>query len=341
MGEGATLRSKHRRLHFSVAVLAIVAMTLALTPAAAGPLSGTSEYPDVAFLARNDVPFDAQTAASMAAQLGAPMFITNPNALADAARDGIANLNPDVIIVAGGVFAVSDEVANAAAAACDPDCTIDRYAGAGRDETAADLAGIADKYGFDRPVLQGSNQVVGDVHVGGTVNADAITVQDTALVSGLNADRLDGLHASAFARTDDIPIIEIVPGTSTSSSQPPDPFPQNSLVDVFADPPGFSFTTTATGRLHITFHAVFDKDCHDNNKEWAWLVLDGTPIRNSAIKLPADSVDAIDHTLTGVTTDPVPAGGHTVEVHAGAEGCGSGSASWRHYATGSVIVLGD
>lgn len=192
------MRSKRWKLHFSVSVLAIVAMTLALTPAIADPLSGTDEYPDVAFLARNDVPFDAQTAASMAAQLGAPMFITNPNALSDAAADGIADLNPDVLIVAGGVFAISDAVANEAAAACDPDCTVDRRAGAGRDETAAVLAKIAADYGFDRPVLQGSNQVVGDLNIGGTLNVDALTVQDMDVVAGLNADRIDGKHASDF-----------------------------------------------------------------------------------------------------------------------------------------------
>lgn len=186
------MRAGRWKLHLSVAGVAIAAMTLALTPAVADPLPDTDEYPDVAFLARNDVPFDAQTAASMAAQLGAPMFITNPKALSDAAADGIADLNPDVLIVAGGEFAVSDDVANAAAERCDPDCDVDRRFGTGRDETAAALASIAADYGFDRPVLQGSRQVVGDVNVGGTINADAITVQDTGLVSGLNADQLDG-----------------------------------------------------------------------------------------------------------------------------------------------------
>lgn len=192
------MRRDRWKLHLSVAVTVIAAMTLALSPAVADPVPGTDDYPDVAFLARNDVPFDAQTAASMAAQLGAPMFITNPNALSDAAAEGIAGLNPEVIIVAGGEFAVSDDVANAAASACEPDCTVDRRFGTGRDGTAAALAEIAADYGFDRPVLQGSNQVVGDVTVGGTVHADALDVEDTGLVSGLNADRVDGKHADDF-----------------------------------------------------------------------------------------------------------------------------------------------
>lgn len=51
-------------------------MALAISPVLADPLPGADGYPNVAFLARNDVPFDAQTAASIAAQLGAPMFIT-------------------------------------------------------------------------------------------------------------------------------------------------------------------------------------------------------------------------------------------------------------------------
>lgn len=157
----------------------------------------------------HDVPFDAQTAASVAAQLGAPMFITNPDALSDAAAAGIADLNPEVIVVAGGEFAISESVADEAAGQCSPDpCEIDRRFGTGRDETAAALAGIAADYGFDRPVLQGANQVAGDVHVGGTVHTDSITVQDTGVVSGLNADRLDGVHASDY-RFIDVPLLGI------------------------------------------------------------------------------------------------------------------------------------
>lgn len=325
------------KLHLSVLALAMAAMTLALTPAVADPLAGTDEYPDVAFLARNDVPFDAQTAASMAAQLGAPMFITNPNVLSDAARDGIAELNPQVLIVAGGIFAMSDDVAQRAAAACEPDCAVDRRAGAGRDETAAELAAIAADYGFDRPVLQGDNQVVGDVHVGGTIHADAITVQDTGRVSGLNADLLDGVDATEFARNEDVPVIEMVPAAGTSSVQPPDPLPANRLTVSTLD---VAFTSTATGRLHLSYQAVFDLDCGDSVSEWAWLVLDGTPIRDSATRLPPDSVGAVHHTLTGVTNEPVPAGDHTVTVHAGADACGGSSALTSGYATGTVLVLG-
>lgn len=125
-------------------------MALAISPVLADPLPGADEYPDVAFLARNDVPFDAQTAASVTAQLGAPMFITSPTTLSNAASEGIGARNPDVIIVAGGTAAISEEVAEQAAAVCSPDCPIDRFAGTGRDETAAALADIADKYGFQR-----------------------------------------------------------------------------------------------------------------------------------------------------------------------------------------------
>lgn len=220
------MRSGRWKLHLSVVVVAIAAMTLALTPAIADPLSDTDEYPDVAFLARNDVPFDAQTAASIAAQLGAPMFITNPNTLSDAAADGIADLNPDVLIVAGGSVAVSAAVADEAAAQCDPSCTIDRRFGTGRDQTAAALATIASDYGFDRPVLQGSKQVVGDVNVGGKVNADAITAQDTGLVSGLNADRLDGMHADAFLGVNEkAKDADAVDGINSDDLQVPDTAP--------------------------------------------------------------------------------------------------------------------
>lgn len=212
------MRSGRWTLHLSVAVLAVAAMTLALTPAVADPIPGTEEYADVAFLARNDVPFDAQTAASAAAQLGAPMFITNPSVLSDAAADGIADLNPDVLIVAGGEFAISEAVAAEAAAQCDPDCEIDRRFGTGRDETAAALAGIAADYGFDRPVLQGSNQVVGDVHVGGTVHTDALTVQDLGVVTGLNADRIDDLHASDLGSLDSYRDQDLDEGTTHANS---------------------------------------------------------------------------------------------------------------------------
>lgn len=212
------MRSGRWALHLSVAVVAVAAMTLALTPAVADPIPDTDEYPDVAFLARNDVPFDAQTAASVAAQLGAPMLITTPNALSDAAADGIADLNPDVLIVAGGSAAISEAVADEAAQQCDPDCEIDRRFGTGRDETAVALAGIAAEYGFDRPVLQGSDQVVGDVHVGGTVHTDTLTVQDPGLVTGLNTDRIDGLHAGDLGSLDSYRDLDLEEGTTHANS---------------------------------------------------------------------------------------------------------------------------
>lgn len=310
------MRSERWKLHLSVAVLALAAMTLALTPASAGPLFGTDEYPDVAFLARNDVPFDAQTAASMAAQLGAPMFITNPTVLSDAAANGIADFNPDIIVVAGGVFAISDAVAAEAAAQCDPDCTIDRRWGNGRDETAADLATIPGDYGFDRPALQGAKQTVGDVHIGGTVHTDAITVQDTGLVSGLNADRVDGMHASDFlGATEKAADSDKVDGLDANAiSRVAYDFELGVALDGMSGIAASTTITAPTDGLLVLSGSLDLVNTSTADTVACFFVVDGTALDN-LFSQTVDGSGSMTHTnmsLDGV--EPVASGSHTVEI---------------------------
>lgn len=185
-----------RRLGAGIAGLALLAGAWVVAPVLAAPLAGVDEYPRVVVLARHDVPFDALGAGAVAAQLGAPVIITSPTALSDTARLAIVAADPEVILVAGGPVAISEEVAAQAAAACDPTCTIDRRGGEDRDATAALLAQVTQDYDVGGPVVTGDKQVVGDVHLGGTLHADDITVQSGQRVQRLNADRVDGVHAS-------------------------------------------------------------------------------------------------------------------------------------------------
>jgi hypothetical protein len=91
----------------------------------------------VVFLARNDVPFDAQTAAAIAGKAGVPVLLTNPNNLSTSTADELKKLNPSLVIIVGGPLAISDTVKAQVEALGFP---TQRVFGTGRDETAVALA---------------------------------------------------------------------------------------------------------------------------------------------------------------------------------------------------------
>jgi hypothetical protein len=210
----------HHSRTFGRAVAAALAccmlVALLLLPAAADPVAGTDEFPRVAFVARNDVPFDSLALGPVAGALGGIVVITSPSALSSAARDALVAYAPDLVVIAGGSAAISPAV-EAAIDAAGP-WTVARKAGAGRDQTAAALATLLTDLAMGRPALSGGRQIVDDVTIGGTLSADALAVQSTGLVANLNADRLDDKHAADLAsRTESatFPAVFGLPSTVT------------------------------------------------------------------------------------------------------------------------------
>lgn len=168
-----------------------------LVPAVAdiGDVGSADEFPRVAFVARNDVPFDSLAVGPVAGALGGVVALTPAAGLSDAARDTLVEFDPDVVVLAGGEAALSASVEDEVGAA--GDWEVERVAGAGRDQTAAQIAGILDDLGVDRPVLAGDREIVGDVTIGGSLTVDSISVTD-----GIDADTLDGAGPEDFVAAD-------------------------------------------------------------------------------------------------------------------------------------------
>lgn len=92
-----------------------------------------------------------------------------------------------------------------------------------------------------------------------------------------------------------------------------------------------TFTTTKSGRLHITMHVNGAVICATTNSFDAWIAVDDVPVMNSHRVLFEPPVGAgFDSdgfgpiTMEGLTAAPVAAGTHTVKVNLA---CNSGSAS--------------
>jgi hypothetical protein len=162
------------------AALLLVLIVLGVVRAA--PLPSTDPFPRLAFVARNDVPFDSLAIGPIAGAVGGIVVITSPTSLSDAARQTLVDFAPDTVVIAGGRGAVSDAVAAQIDAAGPWDVV--RKAGAGRDQTAAALATVLTDLGVGRPALTGARQVVGDVRVGGLVHADTLRSQGAAVLGG-------------------------------------------------------------------------------------------------------------------------------------------------------------
>jgi hypothetical protein len=97
---------------------------------------GTSTFP-VVFVARDDVPFDSQTAAAVAGKAGVPVLLTNPASLSSSTAAELTKLNPKLVIVVGGTGAVSDHVVSQIEALGFP---VQRLSGGDREGTAEALA---------------------------------------------------------------------------------------------------------------------------------------------------------------------------------------------------------
>ena len=297
-----------------VALLAVAGVTAAIAADPAEP-----PPPRIAFLANGIVPADALAAGPIAGQLGAPIYTTQPDVLPAGTAGALGAYGPELVVVLGGPVAIHDTVVTQVAAATGldavapsptPTAGIVRAAGGDRFETATIVAKLLEAY------------------------APAYLLTD---LQAADADLLDGQDSSAFARTSDLPVLEMVPAPGTSTNQPPDPLPEDQMD--FSSQLDVAFTTTATGRLHISHQAVFGLSCEGT--EWVWLALDGIPIRDSVVTFPPNAHEPMLHTLLAVTTDPVPAGSHTITLQGGADTCTALDATTVGYATGTVLVLGD
>ena len=107
----------------------------------------------------------------------------------------------------------------------------------------------------------------------------------------------------------------------------------------YADDFQSTLTTTRAGKLFLTLRAWVALDCSGGGLGWAWIKLDGQPVKGSLTRVSAVG-DEPQQVLTGVTSGVVAAGQHTLDFGAR---CGSGSPSGTQrdaYSTGTAIVLG-
>lgn len=187
-----------RRRGVVPALMLVVAMLMlgGVTAAGADPLQGVEQLRRIVIVARNDVPADALSAGPIAGALGGVILITPTGALSAPAHDALVQFAPDRVYIAGGSAAISAATEQAIDAAGPWDVV--RKHGPTRDHTAAALATILDDLGVERPALSGQPQIIGDVHLGGTLHADSLTVQSADHVANLNADLLDGLDSGDF-----------------------------------------------------------------------------------------------------------------------------------------------
>ena len=196
-GQRTWSRPGLRRLVLPLTLLIVLALAVPL--ARATPLPEPDEFPRVAFVARNDVPFDALTVGPVAGALGGIAVLTPPSRLGDAARDALVAFDPDLVVIAGGQAAVSADAQAQIAAAGDWDVV--RKAGPGRDETAAELATLLTDLGAGRPAILGDGQVVGDLHVGGLVHADDLAVESRMVFTDTLETNLASLAGATSAAT--------------------------------------------------------------------------------------------------------------------------------------------
>lgn len=185
-----TIHHASRRALVALAALAAFAATT--VPAHAQP---TEPLPRLAVLARDDVAVDALAAGPVAGAMGSPLLVTSSTELHPSTAEALQALAPDLVVLAGGTTALSQAVEDAVEALGLP---VQRVGGQNRNETAALLSSLAADYGVERPVVTGA-RVTGEA----TLDRLRLTAEDSpplevsssAVITGLNADLLDGLSA--------------------------------------------------------------------------------------------------------------------------------------------------
>lgn len=126
-------------------VTTVLALLLVMIAAVGATARSGGPATSFAFLARGDNPVDALAAAPVAGRLDAPVLLTPPDHLADAARDELLDVAPDVVVLAGGAAALSEAV-RAQVEAILPDAEVRRVDGLDRYDTAARIAALIREY---------------------------------------------------------------------------------------------------------------------------------------------------------------------------------------------------
>lgn len=142
-----------------------------------GFLSAGAATQKIVFVARDDVAFDAAIAASVAGKVGMPLLLTPPTSLSSTTSSALQSLAPDLVVVVGGPFAISDTVVTAIQ---NLGFTVQRMYGNDVDGTAAamasydqTLAGIVGSTGPTGP--SGSNGSNGSTGPSGPTGATGAT----------------------------------------------------------------------------------------------------------------------------------------------------------------------
>ena len=174
-----------RTLTVLCSALALVATGVVAGLAAGG--SGTVDPPPrIAFVANGINPADALAAGGVAGQLGAPLFTTPPDVLAEEAATGLASYAPELVVVLGGPVAITDSVLLEVAAATglavttevSPDGGIVRVAGENRYATASEVAGLLAAY--DPAYLPVGATALGALDADTATTANSATTADDA-----------------------------------------------------------------------------------------------------------------------------------------------------------------
>ncbi|HUG82968.1 MAG TPA: cell wall-binding repeat-containing protein [Euzebya sp.] len=164
----------HRRMPAALMALAVGLVLLLGVPGYSTAQDPAEPPPRLLVLARSDVPSDALAAGPVAGILGAPVLVTEADRLLPVTAEAISAFDPDLVVLAGGVDALSAQVEKAVE---ELGYDTRRVSGADRHETAAALAGLLAEYHTGRPLLSG-------------------TPITDAIIPGLNAEQLGGLTLS-------------------------------------------------------------------------------------------------------------------------------------------------
>ncbi len=190
-----------------LAAVAVIAAAVVFAVWWASPARSATAGPDpvdtFAVVARADNPVDALAASSVAGQLGAPVYLTSSDTLGEQARQGLVDTAPDVVVLAGGTAALSEQVEDQIGELL-PNAQLRRFAGTDRTETARLVNQLPGQLGIDRPVLAGAT-VTGDVGIDGQ-----LTVAGTDIGAALQqlTGRLDSLESALTAANSRIGALE-------------------------------------------------------------------------------------------------------------------------------------
>lgn len=188
---------------------------VALMLGGVGIAAATNPAPDTyAFVARGDNPVDALGAAPLAGRLNAPVILTEKDVLTDAAHDVLRDLDPDVVVIAGGPGAVSRDVEDAIEDLL-PDADVRRAAGDTRYDTAAELA---EMFGELPPSFLGSDGTAN--HAEMADRASAADTADSATTAESANTANTAISADDAAALGGIPAASVVFGDSVRHTAP-------------------------------------------------------------------------------------------------------------------------